>query len=143
MARSWGMIVAASFGMLSMTAPCSASAAVAPAGFAGGSFTPANGRIGYHMISQFGFQVEPCTSDQHVHVTDITVTGTLPPGLTPAGLAAHGGNGTPNFEGTPRQAGDWQVVATLHDLSCSSVYGAGGSVDYGDFVIPVMFHIDP
>lgn len=70
----------------------------------------------------------------------MTVAGTLPPGLTPPGFT---GNGTPYFEGTPRQAGDWHVVVTVSHLSCGPGQNVRGPVDYGDATIPVDFHIDP
>lgn len=139
-----GTVVSATLCTLScFSGSLAAAAAAEPAGFSGGSFTPTSGRVGYHMVSAFEFQARPCRPDEHIHVTDVTVKGTVPPGLTSPGLAGQGGNGTPNFEGTPRQAGDWQVYATLHDLSCSAVYGAAGPIDYGDVGIPINFHIDP
>lgn len=120
---------------------CGPSAAIAqPQAFAGGYAHPTNGRVGYHMVSQFSFGSQPCKSGEHMTPADITVAGTVPPGLTSPGF---GGNGTPYFEGTPRQAGDWHVVATLHNMRCNPAPGVVGQVDYGDSVVPVDFHIDP
>ena len=117
-----------------------ATAAPAPASFVGAYFHPTNGRVGYHMTSRYDFQATPCRPDEHPHLADITLKGTLPPGVTAPGSA---GNGTPNFEGTPRQAGDWEVYVTMMDLTCTATFGVAGPVDYGNLTIAVGFHIDP
>lgn len=91
------------------------------------------------MMSRGAFQVTPCTAE-YSSVSDVTVAGPVPPGLTSPGSA---GNRTLFFDGTPRQPGDWHVVVTMHKLECSVVAGVVGPVDYGDITIPVDFHIDP
>lgn len=133
-------IVAATLAVLEFNGQSAANAAAAPTGFSGGYAHPTTGRVGYHMVSQISFGAEPCRPEEHIAPADMTVAGTLPPGLTPPGLA---GNGTPYFEGTPRQAGDWHVVVTMRDLRCDATLGVPGPVSYGDLIVPVDFHIDP
>ena len=140
MRRFWRRAIVAFLAPLMFSGPASSAAVSAPTGFAGGYAHPTNGRVGYHMVSEFSFGQHPCQASEHMTPSDVTVAGTLPPGLTAPGFA---GNGTPYFEGTPRQAGDWHVVATLHDMRCNPAPHVPGPVDYGDVDVPVDFHIDP
>jgi len=140
MRRFWRRAIVVSLAPLMFSGLMTTAAASAQSGFAGGYAHPTNGRVGYHMFSQFSFGQEPCKPGEHIAPADVTVDGTLPPGLTAPGFA---GNGTPYFEGTPRQAGDWHVVATLHDMRCDPALRVPGPVDYGDVVVAVDFHIDP
>ncbi|HEY3813776.1 MAG TPA: hypothetical protein VGL66_11170 [Caulobacteraceae bacterium] len=121
----------------------SGSAAFATNGstvFAGLYFSPTNGKVGYHMVAHNYWTKDPCnTPAEHIIMSDYTVVGTVPPGLQSPGMAT----GLFNFEGTPRQAGDWEVKVTAHDVTCAPAGTATRGVNYGDFVTTVKFHIDP
>jgi len=111
--------------------------------FAGLYFSPTSGKVGYHMLSTNFFSQTPCATNEHPTVGlaegGITATGTIPPGL----MAPDASQGRFGFEGTPRQAGDWDVTVTEHYLTCSSVPGSDGSTNFGDVTTTVHFHIDP
>ena len=72
---------------------CSTSLSLHPAlaqtvgdGWGNPSFSPTNGRVGYHMISN-NYLDSPCAPGQ-VSAVSFTVTGTVPPGLLPPDVAA-------------------------------------------------------
>ena len=109
----------------------------APATFTGLHLHPTNGYVGYHMVSHGAYDAAsiPCAADQHPGRESVSVIGTLPPGL----LAPDASQGRNLFEGTPQQAGDWDVQVTDHGCHCMP----GGTVNYGDRTAAVHFHIDP
>jgi hypothetical protein len=131
--------------LLSGCAEASQSSSYSPPAttFSGLYFSPTNGKVGYHMLSNNYFQQSPCAANEHATVGlaegGITTVGTIPPGL----MAPDASQGRFVFEGTPRQAGDWDVTVTEHYLTCSSVHGADGPKNYGDVTTTVHFHIDP
>lgn len=125
--------------------PQATTAQSAPTTFSGLYFTPTNGRVGYHMVSNNYFPVSPCREDEHISVDadvgGITVKGQVPPGLAAPDVSV----GRFGFEGTPRQAGDWEVEVTLHDLYCNGSRGPRfhNGRTWGDRTTMVHFHIDP
>jgi hypothetical protein len=110
------------------------------------------GKVGYHMTADpadYGHYAggTPCTPDETIELTapegGRTYAGTLPPGLAAGGDAAHG---RLVFEGTPRQAGDWDIQVTDHGLYCLGPrgnHGAPGGGDFGDRTGALRIHIDP
>ena len=109
-----------------------------PTTFANPYFTPTNGRVGYHMVSNNAFAQAPCVSGEKSHAEDFTFTGALPPGI-------EFDRSTVAFSGTPRQAGDWGIMIMWKHMSCIPVtsFGVNGPVNYGDLGGRVTFHIDP
>ena len=123
--------------------------------FVGGYYTPVTGKVGQFLISDAAFAVGDVPAACVVAWKDISVSGSLPPGLSPPGAditlvaATKDENGIPlssaevpdiaasAFSGTPSKAGDWPVTVTFHDLSCS------GAQSFGDRAIKVNFHISP
>ena len=123
--------------------------------FVGGYYTPVNGKVGQELISDAAYSIDDMPPSCVVTWKAITVAGDLPPGLSPPGtnvtLVAQSKdeNGIPisaaeipeiaasAFSGTPRQAGDWPLAVTIHDMACS------GKASYGDRTIKVKFHIAP
>lgn len=112
----------------------------APAGspnwFKHGFFPITEGRVGYHMTSHNAYydsDVPPeCNhSAQYSYMLQAAVEGDLPPGLT---YSSEEGQ----FEGTPRQPGDWDVTVVYSHMRCR-----GSDLDFGDRRIPVHFHINP
>lgn len=112
----------------------------APAGspnwFRHGFFQVTDGRVGYHMTSHNGFydsDVPPeCDHNaQNSYMLDAAVEGDLPPGLSYSPHEAQ-------FEGTPRQPGDWDVTVVYSHMRCR-----GSDLDFGDRRIPVHFHVNP
>jgi hypothetical protein len=140
-----GFLLLISCGLLYGCAnPSSQTTQYAPAtAFAGLYFSPTNGKVGYHMVSDNFFSQNPCTKDEFASVGKaeggITTAGTIPPGLMPPDVT----QGRFTFEGTPRQAGDWDVTVTMHYLSCAKAHNSDGPVNYGDQTATVHFHIDP
>lgn len=107
-----------------------------PNWFRHGLFPVTEGRVGYHMTSHNAFydrDVPPeCNHDaQYSYMLDASVDGELPPGLTYSSERAQ-------FEGTPRQPGDWDVTVVYSHMRCR-----GSNLDFGDRRIPVHFHINP
>ena len=112
----------------------------APAGspnwFRYGSFPMTEGRVGYHMTSHNAFydnDVPPeCGHNaQNSYMLEAAVEGDLPPGLSYSPHEAQ-------FEGTPRQPGDWDVTVVYSHMRCR-----GSELDFGNRRIPVHFHINP
>jgi hypothetical protein len=115
-------------------------------------YRPINGKVGYHITANpadYGNYSggTPCAPGEYGEMTiskgGRTVEGTLPPGLT----ASDGSHGHLMFEGTPRQAGDWDVQVTDHGLYCTGGalgnHGPSGGGDYGDRTGTLRIHIDP
>jgi hypothetical protein len=102
-------------------------------------FNSTNGRVGYHMFASFGVYDwdEPTGVNATCHpaVGNLSVAGTLPPGLTLQTAAQAYG-----FDGTPRQPGDWTVNVTIDRIACKA--GPDQTV-YGPRNVAVHFHIDP
>jgi hypothetical protein len=123
--------------------------------FAGGYYTPVSGKVGERMLSDAAFDVGDLPPSCLVAWKTISVSGTLPPGISPPGANAtvvnlpKDENGIPQvhaevpdipdsaFFGTPSKAGDWPVTVTIHGLSCSETQS------YGDRTIKINFHIAP
>ncbi len=123
--------------------------------FMGGYYTPVTGQIGRDMVSDAAFSVGDMPPGCVVIWKNISVSGDLPPGLSPPGAnvtlvaPAKDANGFPvphaevpdiaasAFSGTPSKAGDFPVTVVFHDLACS------GAQSYGDRSIKVRFHISP
>jgi hypothetical protein len=124
--------------------------------FVGGYYTPVTGKVGQELISDANYSIDDMPPSCVVTWKDISVAGDLPPGLSPPGTnvtlvasVKDERNGIPisaaempeiaasAFSGTPRQAGDWPVTVTIHDMACS------GKQSYGDRTIKVNFHIAP
>jgi len=118
-----------------LTACAGARAPVARVPFSQGFFEPTMGRVGYHMVSEMKWHAsdEPTPRCVPTSSGNEDVNGTPPPGL------AYDQSNL-EFEGTPRQAGDWSVRVTTHGMHC----GMGpDQQNYGDRTITINFHIDP
>lgn len=96
------------------------------------SFSPTNGKVGFHMVAGSHVAQSPCQPGGNL-VGSFTVTGALPPGLNPPDTTVP----RFGFDGTPGQPGDWDVVVVAHNVGCT-----GGAI-YGDLTAYVHFHIDP
>src|SRR5258706_8037161 len=83
--------------------------------FYGLYYSPTDGRVGYHLVSNNLFRETP-SDCKPGPLSDLTATGTAPPGITVAGESRPDGTRSPNFEGTPRQAGDWDVTVTMYGV---------------------------
>jgi hypothetical protein len=123
--------------------------------FGSGYYTPINGQVGRELISDAAFNVGDIPAGCVVVWKTISVSGALPPGLSPPGAnvtlvaQTRDTNGIPlpnaevpdiaasAFSGTPSKAGDWPVTVVFHDMACS------GAQSYGDRSIKVNFHISP
>ncbi len=123
--------------------------------FGSGYYTPVNGQVGRELISDAAFNVGDIPAACVVVWKTISVSGALPPGLSPPGAnvtlvaQTRDENDIPlphaevpdiaasAFSGTPSKAGDWPVIVVFHDLACS------GAQTYGDRTIKVNFHISP
>jgi len=111
--------------------------------FAGLYFSPTSGKVGYHMVSNNFISQSPCAADEGYSAGSggsrggpVSVEGIVPPGLMPPDAL----QGRYGFDGTPRQAGDWDVKVTYRYLHCGSkVVGE----DAPDLTTTVHFHIDP
>ena len=112
----------------------------APTQFAGLYFRPTNGYVGYHMVSTSRFAQSPCAAGEKILYRWMSAQGTAPPGLDGPGSIVQ--SDTDRFEGTPQQAGDWDLQVTVYHLNCSA-NGERGPIDYGDLTGTVHFHIDP
>lgn len=104
-------------------------------------YSPTEGRVGYHMVSQLFIDDWPgAREDCDIVVDSIHVSGDLPPGMVgphekdPANVNA---GFTNNIEGTPRLPGTWVVTVTYFGIGCR---GRGSN---GDRAIPVTITISP
>jgi hypothetical protein len=110
--------------------------------FAGLYFSPTSGKVGYHMVSKNLVSQDPCSGnfsigDYGSRGPGFSVEGLVPPGLTAPDAAKK----QFAFEGTPRQAGDWDVKVTMRYIHCG--YGGGAKDTDPDLSTDVHFHIDP
>jgi hypothetical protein len=98
-------------------------------------FSTTAGRVGYHVVSNlqwYASEFPPqCRSDHDTRSREVTVRGTLPPGLT-----ADPPNNFFAIQGTPRQPGDWSYAVLIHGVWCHGQF-------YGDRRVDVTFHVDP
>jgi hypothetical protein len=97
-------------------------------------FEGTTGKVGEHLVGYIQTYEDdlpagmPCAS---APFGGIEVEGTLPPGIEmPAGKT--------EFEGTPYQAGVWEVTVVWHDIGCTQ---GPDQNRYGDRRIPVRFTI--
>jgi hypothetical protein len=95
-----------------------------------------NGRVGYHMstglhVDDFDTptgRVASCSPS----AWGVTTSDTIPPGLALTGN---------DFEGTPREPGDWYVTVSIAEIGCKQ--GAAANTNYGPKTVHAHFHIDP
>ena len=131
--RAIGAATLIIFSVLTVTAAVAQRSPPRVTTFGGLSFSPTNGKVGYHLVALSHIAQSPCPPGGNL-VGSFTVTGELPPGMNPPDTAVP----RFSFEGTPGQPGDWDVVVTAHDVGCS-----GNLVTYGNLTASVHFHIDP
>jgi hypothetical protein len=113
-------------------------------------FAPLKGRVGYHMVSETSVDYNDLPAGRLCFVNGANdgmtraweTSGTRPPGLIVPGDddPSSPGNMTTHIEGTPRQAGDWNLTVTIHHAHCAQ---GSDQRDYGDRTIEVNIHIDP
>jgi hypothetical protein len=89
------------------------------------------GRVGYHLTASLQTFPNDRPANCAWQFNTWEFQGDLPPGLT-----ANFTNG--NFEGTPRQPGEWNIPVILRGVGCSNT-----GATYGDRKINLHFRIDP
>jgi hypothetical protein len=120
--------------------------------FVRGYYSPVSGTVGRLLVSDASFGVDDMPAQCLPAWDSISVTGALPPGISPPGADVTDvtPEKTPDgipvfhasvpdvaasaFSGTPRKAGDFPVAVTFHGLSCAGQ-------KFGDRTIKVNFHI--
>ena len=128
---------------VSLLAGCMEAAAAPQVPFSnlycGSSQGPCSGRVGYHttLFVTDSLQDEPgqpCHWKTETYYDDTVSQLRLPPGITVDA------DNSLQWEGTPRQAGDWYFVLKLDHVHCTE---GPDQQDYGSRTVQVTIHIDP
>ena len=114
-----------------------AAPALATDYFSQSYYSPTTGRVGYHMVVSLHYPLSNAPEGCQPLLNGFETQGTVPPGLTAPVFVPYGQN-VGNFEGTPRQPGDWDMTVTLKDVQCSN-----SGQHFGDRAVSIHFHIDP